>query len=178
MSDIASAGRTTERTSVGIVLECRASDHPWQDHCWSVKGLVPASGPTREWRLLAASSGYRHFYAGALPLDLHRGESDGYRENLLSSRPAIFVVLRRGLEGRELAPLLITACPHEAQSYGGDGEDMVEAVPMPAILEAWVRSFVERHYVEKPFVKRKQKPKSDTAVDHPVRPRASTDQLR
>ena len=176
MDESESAGSAVDRTSVGIVLERRKSSHPWQDHCWRAQALIAEGGPDDEWRLLAEGPGWQRFYAGALPLELHRGETEGYRENLLSSRPAIYVVLRRGLKGRELAPLLITACPHEAQSYGGEGEDIVEAVPMPAILAAWIGRFVARHHVEKPFVKRKQKPKTDNIG--PGQPRATPDRLR
>lgn len=178
MDQSESAGSAVDSTTIGIVLECRKSSHPWQDHCWRAQTLIPEGGPDDEWRLLAEGPGWQRFYAGALPLELHRGETEGYRENLLSSRPAIYVVLRRGLKGRELAPLLITACPHEAQSYGGEGEDIVEAVPMPAILEAWIGRFVARHHVEKPFVKRKQKPKTDGVGIGPGQPRATPDRLR
>jgi hypothetical protein len=176
--EIASAGQTTERTTVGIVLECSRSGHPWQDHCWHAQALIPEGGPAGDWRLLTQGPGWRRFYAGTLPLELHRGETEGYRENLLSSRPAIYIVLRKGVGGHELAPLLITACPHEAQSYGGDGDDVVEAVPMPALLEAWIRRFVERHHIEKAFVKRKQKPKSGDSGTGPAQLRARTNQVR
>jgi hypothetical protein len=81
------------------------------------------------------------------------------------------------VEGHELAPLLITACPHEAQSYGGNGDDVVEAVSMPAVLEAWIRQFVERHHVEEAFVKRKQKPKGDSGTG-PAQLCARTNQFR
>jgi hypothetical protein len=37
-----------------------------------------------------------------------------------------------------------------------EGEDLVEAAPMPEALIAWVRDFVERHHVDQPFVKRER----------------------
>jgi Protein of unknown function (DUF3305) len=58
--------------------------------------------------------------------------------------------------GNEVAPFLVTASPYEAEGYM-EGEDLVEAVPMPQGLLAWVQAFVERHHVDQPFVKRKRK---------------------
>jgi hypothetical protein len=37
-----------------------------------------------------------------------------------------------------------------------EGDDLVEAVPMPEGLIAWVQAFVERHHVDQPFEKRKR----------------------
>ena len=41
-----------------------------------------------------------------------------------------------------------------------EGDDLVEAVPMPDGLIAWVQAFIDRHHVDQPFVKRKRKRRS------------------
>ncbi len=52
---------------------------------------------------------------------------------------------------------LVTVCPYEMQDYANTGEKIVEGVPMPDDLKAWVWDFVERHHVDEPFVKRRLK---------------------
>lgn len=152
-----------ERRMLGIVLERCESRHPWQDHFWRAGALLPEGGPAGEWRLLGEGPGWRRFYAGALPLELYSGETAGYRENLLSHQPVVYVVLRRSEGAHEIAPLLVTVCPLEAQGYNDSGDDIVEALPMPPAVEAWVHRFVDLHHVEKPFVKRKRKSARDEA---------------
>lgn len=158
-----------ERRLLGIVLERCESRHPWQDHFWRAGALFPEGGPVGEWRLLGEGPGWRRFYAGALPLGLYSGKTVGYRENLSSRQPVVYVVLRRREGAHEIAPLLVTACPLEAQGYNDSGDDIVEAVPMPPAVEAWVRHFVDCHHVEKPFVKRERKSRRDEAGGGPGR---------
>ena len=50
----------------------------------------------------------------------------------------------------------ITASAYEAQDYSDSDEYLVEAVPMPPSLQVWVEKFVDHHFEEKPFVKRKR----------------------
>lgn len=147
-----------ERMQIGVVLDRHASTHPWQDHFWRVGGLIAEGGPGGDWRLLHAAPDVSRFFAGVLPLELFAGECAGYRENLLSRQPSVYVVLRRDVDGHELAPILLTACPAEAQSYINSGDDIVEAVAMPRLVAAWVRAFVDRHPDDAPFVKRARKP--------------------
>ncbi len=52
--------------------------------------------------------------------------------------------------------LLVTASPYEAQDYTDSGEEIVEKVPMPAGLIAWVREFVEEFHEDEVFVKRRR----------------------
>ena len=152
---------------IGIVVDRCDTGHPWQDHRWQPSALLPDAPADDTWRLLEDTPGCRRWYAGALPLELFRGETAGYRENLLSARPAVWVVLRRGGGGHEVAPLLVTACPHEALSYTESGDDVVEALPMPDPVARWVQAFVERHHVETVFVKRQRSAKAGDAAPRP-----------
>ena len=45
------------------------------------------------------------------------------------------------------------------------GEDLVEAVPMPEPVLAWMQDFVGQHHVEEPFVKRKRDKKRVDLVE-------------
>lgn len=170
-----------DRMSVGIVLERRDSDHPWQEHVWRTRAIMPGGGPAGGWRVLDAGPGWTRHYAGSLDLQLFRRETEGYRQNLSRDPPSVYVVLRpgdgedAGDGGREVVPFLITACPFEAQDYMDSGEETVERVPMPTEMAAWVRAFIDRHHVEEPFIKRKQKPKQCGVTSEPFARRPAED---
>ncbi|MDG1240070.1 MAG: DUF3305 domain-containing protein, partial [Planktomarina sp.] len=51
---------------------------------------------------------------------------------------------------------MATASPFEAQDYADTGEELVEKVPMPEGLVAWVRDYVEAHHEDQVFVKRRR----------------------
>ena len=59
------------------------------------------------------------------------------------------VILRESDEGGPagLQVVQITASPYEAQDYADSGEEIVEKVPMPQGLLAWVAQFVEAHHI-------------------------------
>ncbi len=151
-----------ESVDIGIVIERREIDNPWQDYVWSpVAAIVGAEpmDPTDEWLELRRGEDWVHYHAGTLTLELFPGETEGYRSNLSEDQPFIYVVLNPGEEADEpeVMPFLATACPYEAAGYTEDSEQIVEGVPMPPEVVAWVLDFVERHHVEAPFPKRKQK---------------------
>lgn len=148
--------------SISVVIERRASNHPWQDQVWRPLGVLPRIAAERG-QVLASGDGWAHFYGGVLDLELFRGETEGYLANLSQPVPVVYVVLRRndGPEGMEYEPLLVTACPYEAMGYGGSGDEIVEGVPMPPYIVPWLREFVARHHVEVPFKKRKRTPHED-----------------
>jgi hypothetical protein len=152
---------------VGVVLERRQSSHPWQDHSWRAHQVVPGGGLDGDWRIVGQGPGWTRYYAGNLELELHPGETEGYRQNLSCEPALVFVVLRPSEDEHEVKPFLATACPFEAQDYLDSGEETVEGLPMPHEMVAWVAAFVERHHVETPFVKRKQKPKQIGRVEDP-----------
>jgi len=70
----------------------------------------------------------------------------------------VFVVLRADGPGDRPEPFLVTACPFEAEDYEVNGEDRVDAVPMPDAVAGLLGAFVTEHHVDQPFVKRKRKP--------------------
>lgn len=152
-----------ERLEVGVVLERRALDHPWQDHTWRVAEVVAGALDAAPGALLEEGEGWARFYAGALPIELYRKDTEGYRRNLSEAIPQVFVVLRpreEGGEGPPVRPFRATVCPYEAEAYAVGDDETVENRPMPAEVIAAVAAFIERHHVEEPFVKRKQKPKT------------------
>ncbi|MEK9752100.1 MAG: DUF3305 domain-containing protein [Rhodospirillaceae bacterium] len=153
---------TSEKLSVGVVIERRDSDNRWLDYTWHPIAVIPGAPPledANQWQLMREGEGWSQFLAGTLEIELHRGETEGYRANLSSTPAQVYVVLVKGEEADEpdMVPFLVTACPYEAESYTESGEHVVEGVVMPAEIEAWVRTFVDTHHVEQPFRKRKQR---------------------
>lgn len=146
---------------LGVVVERRELDNPWQRWTWRAVAVLPGAPPVEMWRELARGERAVRWHAATLPLELHRAETEAYRVNLSGRCPAVYVVLRgtrpsERTAGNEVAPFLVTASPYEAEGYM-EGEDLVEAAPMPEGLVAWVRAFVQRHHVDQPFVKRERK---------------------
>ena len=118
-----------------------------------------AAGRAGTLELLAEGDGWAHFQAGTLRLELFRGETEGYLVNLSQVPPVVYVVLRRGEEAdeNEVEPFHATVCPYEAMGYVESGDEIVEGVPMPPDVRAWVGEFVERYHVETPFIKRRNR---------------------
>ena len=147
---------------VGIVIERRAIDSRWADHTWLPISVIPGAAPLKnpnEWVRLRAGEGWEHFLIGSLEIELFRRETEGYRANLSNVMPYIYVVLARGTEEDEpeIFPFLVTVCPYEAESYTEGDEEIVEGVPMPEEIAAWLQQFVDSYHVDEPFKKRKNK---------------------
>lgn len=151
-----------EKLAVGIVVERRESSHPWQDHVWLPVAVIPGAGPmdpAGPWRELDRGDGRALFHAGTLEVELYRTDTEAYREAMAGDTPVLFVVLREDLDGdHEVVPCAATVSLYEAQDFLDTGEDIVERVPMPEAMAAWVLAFIEAHHVDEKFVKRKRKP--------------------
>lgn len=140
---------------LGVVLSRRKITHKWQDHAWRVEEVIPGAPELGEWRLLRQNGAEVVYLAATLPVDLYPGEASNYRHNLSQREPKVYVVLRSDAENSErpVRPFQVTVCPAEAQDYL-DGDEVVEAVPMPAAVAAWLQDYVRRFPVEREFEKR------------------------
>ncbi len=148
---------------LGVVLERRRTDHPWQDFSWKPVAVIPGAAPLNPsdpWKRLRSGQDWVQFHSGTLPLELYRRETEGYKVNLSQEPPRVFIVLRddeEHEEGHEYQPFLVTACPYEAQDYLDSGEELVETVTMPPDVVAFVKRYIDQHHVDEPFYKRKRK---------------------
>jgi hypothetical protein len=151
-----------ESMAIGVVLERRKIDNPWQDHVWNAVAVLPGAAEIDAWRDLGSGEGWARFHAATLPLELHRSDTEAYRVNLSDEPPRIYVLLRDGddeddeRDAPELSPFLVTASAFEAQDYMDSGEEVVEGVPMPDAVIAWVQTFIDKYHVDEPFKKRKR----------------------
>ena len=148
----------TQTLPLGVVLQRRAGVTRWARHVWQPVAVLPGAAPA-DWHLLRDSGDTQDYHAATLPLSLHRADVEAYKVALTMSPPAVFVILRTDEDPdapHEVAVLSVTASAYEAQDYQDSGEEIVEAVPMPEGLVAWVRDFTDQHFHETPFIKRKR----------------------
>jgi hypothetical protein len=153
--------QATDRMRVGVVVERREIDNKWVDHAWRPVAIIPGAPPIDEWRRMVEGDGWIQYHAATLDIEIFARETEGYRENLLSAKPAVYVVLRPNVDpdtDREIDVFHVTVCPYEAGKFVDTVDDMMEAVPMPPEVGAWVREFIEKHHVERPFIKRQRLP--------------------
>ncbi len=144
---------------VGVVVIREDSDHPWQDHSWRPYGVIVGAPTCTGWKELRRGEGWIQYHAATLLLELHRKETEGYRENLMTDRPSIYVVMSENDEEDAQMPFevdLVTASAFEAQDYCDSGEEIVEAIDMPEQVKGWIGAFVDEHHVEEKFKKRKR----------------------
>jgi hypothetical protein len=155
-----------ESLPVGVVVERRRIDNPWQEFAWKPVEVIPGAPACEEWRVLRRGEGWVHYLAATLPIELHKRATLPYRINLASEPPLVYVVLRPAAEpGREFRPFLVTVDPTEAEALMTGGEAIVEGVPMPEGMAAWVQAFVDAHHVEEPF---RKLPRKRTALERPA----------
>ena len=146
--------------AVRIIFEKKEIDNLWESHKWVVNDLIPlnvTSGeghpPINDVRIrplindaISKDDENKNLYVADASIDLHRAEAEGYAENLQSSDPSIYIVLRDGdlLDDNEeldnennsidvhLAEVSLS--PYNIQDYEDCGEDKVEK-DMIKILE-------------------------------------------
>jgi hypothetical protein len=167
---------------VRVIVEKQPLDNKWQPFRWVISDLLPlrpeigGGAPpinnTRLQRLRSHGGGAVAddlFFADAF-LDLHHAEAEAYAENLASSDPAIYLVLRSGEDeeededeydlsaGDEDAPDMhvaeLSLSPYNIQDYEDCGEDLIEKLPLAGPIRQFVAAFVDAHYHPEPFKKR------------------------
>lgn len=144
-----------DHRTIGVVVERRKLDNPWLDHAWAPASVLPAAPPIAPWTRLTAEERLETYYAGQIDLRLYRSETGHYRDNLAAARPRVWVALRpTGGEDHEIAAATVN--PYEGEAMAEAMGDIVEALPMPPEIMAWVEAFVAAFHVERPFFKRKR----------------------
>lgn len=144
-----------EAMPLGVVVRRLPGVTRWARFNWKAVAVLPGA-PVAHWQELRREGEAVEFHAATLTLDLHGAETEAYLHGLSAAEPSIYVVMREATGEMPLDVVLVTASPYEAQDYTDSGEELVEKVPMPAGLRAWVEAFVEEHHQEEVFVKRKR----------------------
>lgn len=144
-----------DRFEVGVIVAKRKLKGAWASHAWLPVAALPAIPAAAPWTRLGSTPEEETFYAGAYEVSLHPAETSHYRDNLVSGRPSLWIALRH-VEGDAYEVAAVTADPYEGESMAEGIGEVVEAVPMPADVQAKVSAFFEAFHVERTFHKRKR----------------------
>lgn len=156
-----------ERVMVGVVVERQRIDNPWIEARWRVLAVLPGVPDLPPWSVLDENGGRTRYYAGEAEIALHPTEAENHKHNLDGPQPSLYVILRRdGAAVHGLRLLSVTADPGEVDAHSDAGDDLIEPVPMPPAVAAWIAGFVARHYVERPFHKRQRDRADPEALGH------------
>ena len=148
--------------SLGIVVRKVPGVTRWIDHVWKAVAVLPGAGAAH-WKELRRDGDTIEYHAATVQLELFRTDTEAYLHGLSTKIPAIYVIMRDGIGDDPLDVVLATASPYEAQDYADTGEELVEKVPMPEGLVAWVRDYVEAHHEDEVFIKRRRDKRQ---IDH------------
>jgi hypothetical protein len=140
---------------IGVVLRKTPGATRWALWHWTASAVLPGAGPA-EWQVMREEDGATEYHAATVTLELHGAETEAYLHGISARVPSVYVVMRERAGDPPLEVLLVTASPYEAQDYTDSGEEIVEKVPMPHGLVAWVREFVEEFHQDEVFVKRRR----------------------
>lgn len=152
---------------LGVVIRKSPGVTRWARWIWRAVAVLPGA-PLADWKELRRDGDAVEYHATTLDLVLWRKETQAYLAELSTRTPSIYVILRDASDTaarQEVEVVLVTASPFEAQDYADSGEEIVEQVPMPAGLRAWIADFISRHHEEDRFIKRKRDKKRVDLVE-------------
>lgn len=151
---------------LGIVMRRTPGVTRWAAYAWQVEGLLPWAAPA-EWRELRRNGEEVDFHAATVTLVLNRSDAEAIHGALNGTPPSVWVYLHEDPGAPERRPrvVAVSASMARARDHVDSGDDIVERVAMPPVLEAWVSAFVDAHYRNEPFVKRKRVPHGEAPGD-------------
>lgn len=155
---------------LGIVIRKSPGVTRWAKWNWRAVAVLP--GARQEvWKEMRRDGDAVEYHAATVELELFRTDTEAYLTGLSTRVPAIYVILRHATapdSAQEVEILLATASPYDAQDYADSGEEIVEQVPMPEGLIAWVAEFIKLHHEDEVFVKRKRNKKRVDLVEEGI----------
>lgn len=144
---------------LGIVMRRSPGVTPWAKWSWRAVAVLPGASDAR-WKVMREEAGVTEYHAATLNLWLYQSDTEAYAHELGTVTPSVYVILREAVgedphgTGYDIAH--VTVSPYEAQDYCDSGEEVVEKIPMPEAILAWVGEYVQAHHVEEPFIKRRR----------------------
>lgn len=151
---------------LAVVLERRKSKNPWADYVWQVADLLPEMPAQSEtplangWQEIAVDpeeADLRRFVMWPVSLTLHRRMGEAYDHNMLTEQPAIWVMLDETDDQPVPYKLRgMTADPYEAQGFLDAAEGLIERLPMPVPVRAWMAEYMLEMPEPEQFKKRKR----------------------
>ena len=150
----------SETRQVAVLAERRRGVTPWQAWVWQAVEVLEQAPDLAPWSVLRTDDHATLYFAGLAEVALHPTDTDNYRHNLASQAPRLWVVLRPVEAAPGVALHCATVDAGEAHNYADVGQDLLEALPLPPGLAAWVAGFCERHHQARGFQKRRRDAKA------------------
>ncbi|MDO3721633.1 DUF3305 domain-containing protein [Marinobacter sp. chi1] len=143
---------------VGAVVRRSPGVTQWAREIWKPVAVIPGA-PDAFWKEMIRDGDTVDYHAGTVDMELFRADVEAYLISLNMKVPSVWVIMDRD-ESRQSPSgwfvSTITASAYEAQDALDSGESIVEAVPIPESMAAWIKEFIDMHYVEEPFKKRRR----------------------
>jgi hypothetical protein len=143
---------------VGAVVRRSPGVTRWVKEIWKPVAVIPGA-PDAFWKELVREDDVVDYHAGTVTMELFRADVEGYLVSLNMAVPSIWVIMDRDVTSQSPSGWVIstvTASAHEALDALDSGESIVEAVPIPESMAAWIKEFIDMHYIEEPFKKRRR----------------------
>lgn len=143
---------------VGAVVRRSPGVTRWVKEIWKPVAVIPGA-PEAFWKELVREDDVVDYHAGTVTMELFRADVEGYLVSLNMAVPSIWIILDRDVTSQSPSGWVvstITASAHEALDALDSGESIVEAVPIPESMAAWIKEFIDMHYIEEPFKKRRR----------------------
>jgi hypothetical protein len=143
---------------VGAVVRRSPGVTRWVKEIWKPVAVIPGA-PDAFWKELVREDDVVDYHAGTVTMELFRADVEGYLVSLNMAVPSIWIIMDKDVTSQSPSGWVvstITASAHEALDALDSGESIVEAVPIPESLAAWIKEFIDMHYIEEPFKKRRR----------------------
>lgn len=143
---------------VGAVVRRSPGVTRWVKDIWKPVAVIPGA-PEAFWREMVRDGDVVEYHAGTVTMELFRADVEGYLVSLNMAVPSVWVVMDKDITSQSPSGWVVstvTASAHEALDALDSGESLVEAVPIPESLAAWIKEFIDKHYIEEPFKKRRR----------------------
>lgn len=143
---------------VGAVVRRSPGVTRWAREVWKPVAVIPGA-PEAFWKEMVREGEVIDYHAGTVCMELFRADVESYLVSLNMTVPSVWIIMDRDDTNRSPSGWFvstITASAYEAQDALDSGESIVEPVPVPESLAAWIKEFVDLHYIEEPFKKRQR----------------------
>ncbi|WP_375170508.1 DUF3305 domain-containing protein [Marinobacter sp.] len=143
---------------VGAVVRRTPGVTRWAREVWKPVAVIPGA-PDAFWKELVRDGEVVDYHAATVTMELFRADVEGYLVSLNMTVPSVWIIMDRDESRKSPSGWFvsaITASAFEAQGALDSGESIVEPVPVPESLAAWIKEFVDLHYIEEPFKKRRR----------------------
>ncbi|WP_372980497.1 DUF3305 domain-containing protein [Marinobacter sediminum] len=143
---------------VGAVVRRSPGVTRWAREVWKPVAVIPGA-PEAFWKEMVREGEVIDYHAGTVCMELFRADVESYLVSLNMTVPSVWIIMDRDDTNRSPSGWFvstITASAYEALDALDSGESIVEPVPVPESLAAWIKEFVDLHYIEEPFKKRQR----------------------